>query len=936
MIALFSCSEEATRQLVSEGAVESIVALTSHGDSCDVVNAATSLLLSIASSAPSLRQHLGRAGAVKYFVHCLEEQVTSDGTLPHKYHVIDALCQCCRDANNRIRVREQGALSVLIDLLSNDKFTSIHDRIISALVCFIYDDASIAVLLHNQLVPTLISHLYRVAGVEKKPDLIGLDSFDLCESLKMDLTETTDADLEYLDDAYMCHNDLKSAAVDAADQSTSFLLDTEVKQNSDLLRSASFVDFNMRKNSTNTADLEPLSAIGTSGQVNADSSEGKIEFVVDEPVVPEPDTIEMFSQAPRYSINSPTYKAVSAWRMELAADEDEDSSTHDRHSPRNIWEGARLYAENSSPSTLRPGSVSPARSLGSCSDGLCSVRSWSSSLCDSSPQRSPAVSPAWSLDSSNSGMYSPFSNSSYVYPDGACSPPSFSDADEAQPMSLSQCECSDSQLEAVTASHDNESFQARSVSVTDTLSKSTVDVHLAENTADTDLSTVITDVLDTGQQKENKGISCELTSTVDISSIDKNDSIASAVRSKLEGDNEEECEKQCSDDEFDVESFQRKRQDERKLSRLLDIAQSMYASIETEAVLQSHQTKKRRRSCSGNTSPSRQKYPCTDVCNKIENRSRTIETADTSDLKAKDLQNSSIRVRDDTDCPAEAAQCVQTASNGNSGEVSSDAESVASDDISACSIHHQNTSRVTERNILTLLSRFSHSPETVNHVMNAATVCGLLDYALLASNPLPAAGRTLLRLSRSHHGFQQAVLCLLPVHAAWRMEADWLSSSSSLSDSSCRCHSDDFKCLFQVTSVVGRNDSYADIDSVDHRAFSEYSQSRKPEIRSKSEMTEMMPARKKGNHRSSLLPTQVDNSNSSTKSAEAECKEECATLKLCDEVIANLSTIAISGYGQGVVSHLMLRGSRHQRERCVISLCFLCRFVFYVIILLSY
>jgi len=87
----------------------------------------------------------------------------------------------------------------------------------------------------------------------------------------------------------------------------------------------------------------------------------------------------------------------------------------------------------------------------------------------------------------------------------------------------------------------------------------------------------------------------------------------------------------------------------------------------------------------------------------------------------------------------------------NRGAIHSDTESVASDDISACSIHRQNVSRVTERNILTLLTRISHSPETVAHVMNAGTICGLLDYAVLASDLLPAAGRTLLRLSHSCH-----------------------------------------------------------------------------------------------------------------------------------------------------------------------------------------
>ena len=64
------------------------------------------------------------------------------------------------------------------------------------------------------------------------------------------------------------------------------------------------------------------------------------------------------------------------------------------------------------------------------------------------------------------------------------------------------------------------------------------------------------------------------------------------------------------------------------------------------------------------------------------------------------------------------------------------------------------------------------------------------------------------------------------------------------------------------------------------------------------------------------------------ESPEAERMQECATSKLCDEILANLSTIAVSGYGQGVLYHLLLQGSQRQRDRCIISLFFLCRFVF--------
>lgn len=935
-IILFSCSEEATRQLVSEAALESLVALTSHADSDDVVSAATFMLLSVASDAPSFRPYLGRAGAVKYFVRCLEELVTSEVTPSHKFRMVNALCQCCRDANNRIRIREQGGLSVLTDLLSNSQLRNIHHRIISALVCFIYDDASITVLLQSRLVPTLISHLYHVAGIENKSDFLGLDSsFDVCESLKMDLTDITDNDLEHFDSDGVCGSDLKSAD----GQLTCFPVDTELKRNDSLNDAVSSVDFILGTDSPYGAAKEPLSTVDTalleSDKLDVVNSEDTLESesfsASDELAVSEATAGKVGIKTTRYSINSPTYKAVSAWRMELAMDEDGDSA-QDRHSPRNIWEGARLYAENMSahsPSVSRSGSVSPVRSS-SCSEGLCSVRSWSSSLCDSSPRKSPSVSPAWSLDSSGSGIYSPFSNSSYVYPDGECSPSSFSAADYSQPLFSSRCDYSNDQLQAAAEIHvpDDQHTECSSHRQVHILSeresaigeahcKSSMNVGLdlekiAVDSCVTDSPAVATGLLDNEQQKDIVDSSSEFSSSVD----ENDDGKKRLAKSKLEAVDEEAFKEQCSDEEFDVESFQRKRQDERKFSRLLDIAKSMYASIETEPVIHPQQTKKRRRNSSGNTSPSastRQKIQCPAMSSKTEN---LTDTTGPNNLEVAFLANNSSS-KNDCDSCAEAAQCPNVAKDMNSGDVNSDTESKASSDgISDCGIYDRNVSRVTERNILTLLSRVSHFPETVAYVMNAGTIRGLLDYALLVSNPLPAAGKTLLRLSRSHHGFQRAVLCLFPVQAARRLELDWLASDAAslpLSDNSCKHHSID--CQSCISS-----------DSMDRVPSSENARFCKQERNGSSEDAEVISKKMKSNCCSFELNAEVKIC--TVVSSKAERIQECATSKLCNEILANLSTIVVSGYGQGVMSHLLLRGSQHQRERCVVSLFFLCRFVF--------
>jgi len=895
MLSLFcvSCSEEATRQLVSEAALESLVAMATHTDSTDTVNTASYLLLSVASNAPSLRQYLGRSGAIEYFVHNLEEEVTCDGTLTHKYHMLNALCQCCRDANNRIKIREQGGLSVLTNVLSDDQLTRIHDRVISALVCFIYDDASITVL-QSLLVPTLISHLYRVSGIVKKSDFTGLDChFKIIDSLRTDLTEISHSDLDYLDDA----------DISGDDRSRSFPADTEIIKDNDLANCAGSSAVSTGNDNRDDIVEKPSFATDAlqSDELNIDRSKGALELV-DEPIDTETNTVEVGVKTHRYSMNSPTYKAVSAWRMEL--DEDRDSSC-DRRSPRNIWEGARMYAENistlSPPPASRAGSVSPARSLGSCSDSLCNVRSWSLSLCESSPRKSPSLSPTWSLDSSSSGVYSPYSNSSYVYPCGSCSPSSFSDVGEESPPVFSTHDCSDRQFEATAeiSMSDDHHVECSSCLPTrylsggeDAVEKAHSDVNMSKIDTDDcilDLPAYTTVLSDVTIQNDDVGRSVEF--SLSIAESDHNEPVAE-IKS---GDaNEDELREGCSDDEFDIESFQRERQAERKFSRLIDIAQSMYACVETEGVSRPRQTRKRRRSSSstGQAASTRQKTESTTVSGKTENIFSTTDgTGNVGDLQT---------ASDDS------AQCRLVSDDTSTGEVNSDSESDVS---STCDLHHRNISRVTEQNILTLLSRFSHSPESIAYVMNAGTICGLLDYALLASSPLPAAGRTLLRLSRSHHGFQRAVICLFPLQVAWRMEQDWRACRNEASESggvdsqhfshcASTVHSSNCSCQLANSSSLTR-----------------------PEFISKNKPIDRCDCALSIQEESSIV--------------KADCVkqvEERFVPKLCNEIIANLSTIAISAYGQGVVAHLLLRGSQRQRERCVISLCFLCRFVFYVFI----
>ncbi len=65
-----------------------------------------------------------------------------------KFSIINAFCLCSHEAVNRIRIRDAKGLELIMLLLSNDEYSLIHNRLISCLVCFLYDDSSFEVTIY--------------------------------------------------------------------------------------------------------------------------------------------------------------------------------------------------------------------------------------------------------------------------------------------------------------------------------------------------------------------------------------------------------------------------------------------------------------------------------------------------------------------------------------------------------------------------------------------------------------------------------------------------------------------------------------------------------------------------------------------------------------------------------------------------------------------
>lgn len=104
----------------------------------------------------ALRPILGNAGLIKLLItEATAVQQSPTRCLP----VVKALCFCCREAVNRVRVREHGGLELLLELLRSFQYRSVHYRIIVAFLYYCYDNAALSFLVSSGLTLVLAERL---------------------------------------------------------------------------------------------------------------------------------------------------------------------------------------------------------------------------------------------------------------------------------------------------------------------------------------------------------------------------------------------------------------------------------------------------------------------------------------------------------------------------------------------------------------------------------------------------------------------------------------------------------------------------------------------------------------------------------------------------------------------------------------------------------
>ncbi|XP_063045659.1 armadillo repeat-containing protein 5 [Engraulis encrasicolus] len=110
-----------------------------------------------------LRPLVGSLGAVQKFT----EEVKRDPGVPRTAIFLRALCLCCKEAVNRVKVKESGGLEVLIGFLAAHQNHPLTRLAILACVDFVYDESALEHLQDLGLIPLLVARLVEHAKGEE-------------------------------------------------------------------------------------------------------------------------------------------------------------------------------------------------------------------------------------------------------------------------------------------------------------------------------------------------------------------------------------------------------------------------------------------------------------------------------------------------------------------------------------------------------------------------------------------------------------------------------------------------------------------------------------------------------------------------------------------------------------------------------------------------
>ncbi|XP_018620242.2 armadillo repeat-containing protein 5 [Scleropages formosus] len=153
------CGVECAREAVRSGALTQLGDLALGGTEEPLAELALKILANLCSQG-SLRPHIGSVGVIPKFV----QEVKND--LPKSGLFFRALCLCCKEAVNRVKVKESGGLEVLMASLAVSQSHPFTRLAILAFVDFVYDEAALEHLQGLGLVSLLVARLVALAKGE--------------------------------------------------------------------------------------------------------------------------------------------------------------------------------------------------------------------------------------------------------------------------------------------------------------------------------------------------------------------------------------------------------------------------------------------------------------------------------------------------------------------------------------------------------------------------------------------------------------------------------------------------------------------------------------------------------------------------------------------------------------------------------------------------
>ncbi|TSQ24006.1 Armadillo repeat-containing protein 5 [Bagarius yarrelli] len=170
------CGAECARE-VSVSSVLSQLGPLASGDEGGVLEELALKTLGNLCSQGCLRPLVGSLGVIPKFTEESRKDALKSSVL------FKALCLCCKEAVNRVKVKESGGLEVLIRFLSTYPNHPLTRLAVLACVDFVYDEAALDQLQDLGLVPLLVTRLVDLArGDESKSDA-GLSGGSQCSEL---------------------------------------------------------------------------------------------------------------------------------------------------------------------------------------------------------------------------------------------------------------------------------------------------------------------------------------------------------------------------------------------------------------------------------------------------------------------------------------------------------------------------------------------------------------------------------------------------------------------------------------------------------------------------------------------------------------------------------------------------------------------------------